>query len=463
MSNEHLKLDFKSTCKKLVSGPKLSIKEINEKRNLIIEKLNTIVYQEITIQNFDRLMKPRVLNSLVDMYDELFFDNNIKKILQENGCVLSVCFNNRCMSVAGKCFYKKHCKMMEIHLSTKVFKNALTKRKVKVRVNSGLECDSILSCMLITFEHEFIHALLGCFCYNFGMSNTYFKEFYGDEESKELFDGPTKPDNGHSNVFMTIVNKKFGHTKYIHNLLKHDDTTLVHDDRYEFFLKSFEEYVEWKKKLNKGDTVFFNSFNTVSSCIVDKKFKRKLVCKEKNGTKVWNVPYQFLVRPKAKTPTPPPKTKTPTPPKTKTPTPPPKAKTPTPPPKTKTPTPPKAKTPTPPPKKTKKKIKFIVKPSKKVSNKSNNSNNIPIKFLKSRKKPNNFKGPYENKYLKGLPKDYTKKYGRKRVIDIEEIKRRCVDLGNECGGITLKNNNYSARKGKILNNSPFGEKSWIKS
>ena len=35
MSSDHLKLDFGKICHKLVTGPKLSIDEINRKRNLI--------------------------------------------------------------------------------------------------------------------------------------------------------------------------------------------------------------------------------------------------------------------------------------------------------------------------------------------------------------------------------------------------------------------------------------------
>ena len=68
--------------------------------------------------------------------------------------------------------------------------------------------------MLITFEHEFIHGLIACFYSTLGHSNTYFRELYGNQDSKELFSGPSKPGNGHSNVFMTIVNKKFGHKTF---------------------------------------------------------------------------------------------------------------------------------------------------------------------------------------------------------------------------------------------------------
>ena len=99
--------------------------------------------------------------------------------------------------------------------------------------------------MLITFEHEFVHGLLGCFCYNLGQSNTYFKELYGYEYSKNLFKGDTKPNNGHSNVFMTIVNKKFGHTKYFHELLSHDSIILTNDQ----ILNSFYTFEHLKRIL----------------------------------------------------------------------------------------------------------------------------------------------------------------------------------------------------------------------
>ena len=496
---DYLQLDFDKTCHVLATGPKLSIDEINRKRNEIIERLNTMVKTEIKLDNFERIMTPKVLESMITMYDELFFDNNIRKLFEKHGCVISVCFNNRCSKVAGMCYYKKRCKHMEIKLSSKVFKNALSNRKIKVRVNSGLECNNLLKCMLITFEHEFIHGLIGCFCYQFGHSNTYFREFYNEADSKHLFKGDTKPKNGHSSVFMTIVNKKFGHTKYLHDLLKHDSTQLIDDPIFEFFLKNEKEFNEYKKTLKIGDEIYFNNQNSVpQKCFVFSKLKNKVKCKiADNSNTIWTIPYQFIIRKKkAKTPTP-------TPPKAKTPTPtPPKAKTPT-------PTPPKAKT---------HKVKFVVKnKTKKVSvisvNSNNSNNNKPIQFTKknsvivnsnsnnnkpiqftkknsvivnsnsnnnkpiqiitkpkilSKKKLENktknvvFDGPHDNMYLAGLLKDYTKTFGKGKVKDMDEIKRRCIALGKECAGFTLKNTNFSPRKGKVLKPSPSGEKSWLK-
>ena len=42
------------------------------------------------------------------------------------------------------------------------------------------------------------------------------------DSKKHLFNGKFNDKTGHSRVFMTIVNK-FGHTKYTHNLFKHDE------------------------------------------------------------------------------------------------------------------------------------------------------------------------------------------------------------------------------------------------
>lgn len=459
MSEDYYRLDFGKICHKLSTGPKIPIEEINRKRNLIIERLNNMVKQEITLNNFERVMSPSVLNTLVNMYDELFFDNNIQKSLQDHGCVLTVCFNKRCLKVAGKCYYKKRCKLLEIHLSSKVFKNALTKRKVKVRINSGLECDSILSCMLITFEHEFVHGLLACFCYNLGHSNTYFRELYGNEDSKELFTGPSKPNNGHSNVFMTIVNKKFGHTKYLHDLLAHDSKVLINDPNFEFFLKDFNQFENWKKTLMRDDKIYFNAEDDVKECKLVKRLKNKLVCKDSTST--WTIPYQFLVRPKTKPKTPSPKVvkpKTPSPKVVKPKTPSPKIV------KPKTPSP-KVVKPT-----KKKKVKFVIKP--KIINNSNNkplplktkkktdsNNNKPLPLKKSETK---YDGPHENTYLAGLPKDYTKIYGRTKITDFEEAKSRCDSMGKESSGITQKGRFFSLRKGKTLKASPSGERSWIK-
>lgn len=73
-----------------------------------------------------------------------------------------------------------------------------------------------------------------------------------------------------------------------------------------------------------------------------------------------------------------------------------------------------------------------------------------------------WKGPYKNKFLAGLPKDYTKKYGKKRLTDLEEAKRRSVEMGTESMGVTQKDKYFSVRKGSKLKESPSGETSWIK-
>lgn len=449
MSENHYKLDYDKLCHKLVTGPSFTIEEINKKRNMIIENLNDMVKTEITIDNFERVMTPKVLDKLVNLYDEYFFDNKIQIFLEENGCTLNVCFNNRCLKIAGKCYYKKRCKHLEIHLSSKVFKNALTNRKVKVRVNSGLECNSILSCMLITFEHEFVHGLLGCFCYNLGQSNTYFKELYGYEYSKNLFKGDTKPDNGHSNVFMTIVNKKFGHTKYFHELLSHDSIILTNDPNFEFFLKDISEFYKYKSKLSVDDIIYFNNYRgQVQGFNLRKKLKYKLTCIDKKTNRIWNIPYQFLVRKKVVKLSP----KSPSP-KQKSPkSPSPKPTSPKPP----SPKPPRPKPPSPKP--PKKKVRFSSKSQ--VISYSNNNKNTELKTKKKTKFKYN--GPYENTYLSGLPNDYTKIYGKTKITDLEEAKSRCNSMGKESYGITQKGKYFSLRKGKLLKVSPSGEKSWIK-
>lgn len=222
---------------------------------------------------------------------------------------------------------------------------------------------------------------------------------------------------------------------------------------FEFFLKNEKEFNEYKKTLKIDDEIYFNNQNSVpQKCIVFSKLKNKVKCKiADNSNTIWTIPYNFLIRKK--------KTKTPNP--------------------------------TLSPKKTK--IKFVVKKKTKqetnvkiinstnsnnnkpiqitkknsVSLKTNSNNNKPLDLQKKQKLENKtkkvvFDGPHNNKYLAGLPKDYTKTFGKGKVKDMEEIKRRCEELGKECLGFTLKNNNFSPRKGNVLKHSPSGEKSWLK-
>ena len=169
MGSKEIKLDFKDTCYNLIKEKPLKTEDIIQRRKYIKESIEVFVRDKITLDNFNTLLDSRALLYLFSLYDKTFFENKLLKILESNGCVIQICFDNMCTRTAGKCFYKNRCKRMVIKLATKVFKKAL--KNDKIRLNAGIPCKGLLECLLLTFEHEFIHAFIGCFCYEYGHSS----------------------------------------------------------------------------------------------------------------------------------------------------------------------------------------------------------------------------------------------------------------------------------------------------
>ena len=125
------------------------------------------------------------------------------------GCTVTVCFENRCSKTAGKCWLNHRDRCYSKTISSKVFKNAI-KSDTDVRDNNGILCTGVFECIMVTFEHEIIHALIGCFCKDDAYHN----------RGPGIWQGAKNAKNGHSKTFMAIVNNLFGHTEFRHNLFK---------------------------------------------------------------------------------------------------------------------------------------------------------------------------------------------------------------------------------------------------
>ena len=82
-----------------------------------------------------------------------------------------------------------------------------------LNADSKNQCDSVLSCMLLTFEHELVHGLQTCFCLKWKLGN----------EGPGSWTGRTGPRSGHSKTFMSILNNTFGHVDYQHSLFSAGD------------------------------------------------------------------------------------------------------------------------------------------------------------------------------------------------------------------------------------------------
>ena len=204
-------------CKEL-SETKFPQEEIDEKRKKVYDEIMKEVKEAITNDNYKDLLKDKEIKLMFESYDKHFFNNKLSGLSKESDCQWVICWNNRCTKTAGRqrCRKDGNCKIIEIELSAKVFVNVINKMikegKDFVFSDDKNNCDSILTCLQLTFEHELIHGLQGCFC-----GDWMYKNGPGD------WSGKTGPGSGHSKTFMSILNNKFGHVDFRHKLFSTGD------------------------------------------------------------------------------------------------------------------------------------------------------------------------------------------------------------------------------------------------
>ena len=78
--------------------------------------------------------------------------------------------------------------------------------------NGGIQCDNLLSCLQLTFEHEIVHVNYeACMCprYQYGLAKDQIGNWTGRLG---------RVSSGHGKTFMHIVNNVFGHTDWKHRL-----------------------------------------------------------------------------------------------------------------------------------------------------------------------------------------------------------------------------------------------------
>ena len=193
---------------------KISKEDIEKYREKIKKKLVKKVGKEITLENYKSLIGDKEMKYMFELYDKYFFKNELSKLAKELECMWVICWNHKCTKVGGRatCDIKGKCKAITIELSSKVFKNVIDKM-VKdgndyINMDNENRCDSVLSCMVLTFEHELVHGLQACFC----------RDWKTSKKGPGTWTGRTGPGSGHSKTFMSILNNTFGHVDYQHSL-----------------------------------------------------------------------------------------------------------------------------------------------------------------------------------------------------------------------------------------------------
>ena len=474
---------------------KLEESVILEKRERILKKVKRYLlsgsdFTEVTPQNFKKVVTADRLRFIAKQIDLEFFDYKLIETLNEKGCCISFCIGDACGSTAGVCSYIKGVKpedriQLTVKMMPNVFIQSFKNVDIKLRAVDNIACRDILTCFLLTLEHELVHAIIFCNC----------KEFDKTNRGPGNWKGLTRPGNRHSKTFMSILNNRYGHKTFTHDL--HTGVTVEELEGEKFGSHNVKvgdiivlnvrqpggTFEEKKcRVLSAGKVILKAVYLDNPDYVYRGRFYNSILRNLSNSTKTPSPP-------KPKTPTPPrpktpsPRPKTPTPPRTKTPSP--RPKTPTPP-RTKTPTPPrtktpspvrkpktpspvrKTKTPTPPRPKTPSPVRKPKTPSpsppprRKTSTSSNNKPLVLPKKPKTKKKI--IRKKQKGEWSDANPDTFLRTYAsKKRFSTLEEAKKEGL-IESNVGGITKsgKKEVYSLRKGKTLGHSPSGEVSWLK-
>jgi hypothetical protein len=168
---------------------------ISKKRSQIHKKALTYIGGDAF---FDKLNKDQ-LHYIFDLYDKLFFNNEIKHKIKEEGSTLTIIPASDSMTKTGGLCTKIGCEH-SIKIAFGVLSQTFVKNKNKLSTN-GLECEDRLNCLQLVLEHEMIHLIV----------NLWSGQFTNKDNIK-LFDS-------HGHVFRCLAKSFFGHTDVTHGLL----------------------------------------------------------------------------------------------------------------------------------------------------------------------------------------------------------------------------------------------------
>ena len=202
---------------------KLSDEEITKRRAKVVREIKKILgdreFSAASIREILSDTKLNLLNKMIKLIDLHFFDDKLMKQFSDNKCCVSICMDNRCTKTAGFCIMRG--KSYKITLSSKVFEKSFSDQTIKNRGVGKVKCETLIECALMILEHELTHAVCGCNCVGADLTN----DSYGDFKGKEVH-----AKSGHSKTFMSILNNRFGHKTYIHQLFGMKTEADIHDE-----------------------------------------------------------------------------------------------------------------------------------------------------------------------------------------------------------------------------------------
>jgi len=155
----------------------------------------------------------KIMESLLRAYDRYFFGGALGKMLTGASCGVAPqrdrSGSRKRKGRAGITILKN--RTTRLHLNRRAFKDAVTKLedgRIDSLDNGGLECTDVMSCLMLTFEHELVHAITFCLAS--------YRDLFSDRGCGN-WRGKTARDL-HSKTFMSILNNTFDHSTFQHSL-----------------------------------------------------------------------------------------------------------------------------------------------------------------------------------------------------------------------------------------------------
>lgn len=189
--------------------------------------------------NFETVPE-NILQPMFELYDELFFNNQLSQMMSRTKTQLILQFNNRLTSSGGQCS-SKEC-VYTIELSQPIMLNTFRKGE-KSHTSNGLQCYNRLDCIMNVFEHELIHFIIG-------MTHKHIK---GDPIYKS-----------HGLYFVHLMRAYFGHTEFKHSLNRE---TIYNPGKKEDF--KVGDIVSYKSKTGNVVTGKISKLNPTRAIIGD--------------------------------------------------------------------------------------------------------------------------------------------------------------------------------------------------
>jgi len=262
-----------------------------EFRNKIYEEISGKITGDLTVANMKELLTDDLLIEMFNLYDKYYFGNKIEAWNKLGKCGWRICWADKCsINIFGETKIEEKSiggtNYIKLVINDKAFKKAIDlflENEDENMNNAGLECNDILSCIQITFEHEIVHGIMFCLCKKY-MSANGPGDWHGTFNNKSL----------HSKTFMTILNNIFGQDEYTSDILSSEKTK---QKIKEIMAENAKLFRENKVNFNVDDEVMFDgkvnkTIVKVIGIITKKNKKNVKVTDKKGGT--WTTPYQSL-------------------------------------------------------------------------------------------------------------------------------------------------------------------------